>query len=229
MFKQFILDLKLHKKDYLLPLCMIPGCFLLGFGGCCIIMFAVGDVGGWITCGAYAAFVSLLVYTVMNFAKYHQEFMLSLSMGRTRGAFMLSYALRTLLEMFAAYGLVLVLSRLEVAVGNKLFAPAPLEAGADFLLDWRMIAFFSPAMVIFAMFIGALYTRFGKKVLAVMWFVYMAICLIGPRLAEASGTLGKVVKFLSNVPTWGWITAGVAGLAAMVATTIGLGKKQMVK
>lgn len=229
MFKQFLMDLKLHKKDYLLPLCLIPGCFLVGFGGCCIIMFAVGEVGGWITCGTYAAFVSMFVYVVMNSAKYHQEFMLSLSMGRTRGAFLFSYAMRTLLEMLLVYGLILGLSRLEILVGNKLFAPWPLEGSPDFLLDWRMIVFFPAAMVILAMFIGALYTRFGKKVLAAMWFVNMAICLIGPRLAEASGTLGKVVKLLSNVPGWGWIMAGAAGLAAMAVTTVGLGKKQMVK
>lgn len=225
MFKQFLLDLKLHKKDYLLPLCMILVCFLLGFGFCCVIMFAVGDVNSWVTCGTYAAFVGMLVYVVLNFAKYHQEFMLSLSMGRTRGAFLISYALRMVLELFVGYGLVLALYRLELAVGNKMFALYPMEAEADFLLDWRMIAFFAPTMVILAMFIGSLYSRFGKNVLAVLWCVYMAICLLAPRLVE----MGKVVRFLSAVPVWGWIAAGLVALAAMAATVIGLGKKQMVK
>lgn len=229
MLNQFLLDIKLHKKDYLLPLIMIPACFLFGFGLCCLVMFTVEDPGSWITCGTFVAFIALFFTVVMSFAKFQQEFMLALSMGRTRGAFLVSYALRTLLELMLGYGLILVLYRLELAVGNKLFAPWPLDGDPTFLMDWRMIAIGLPALVIVAMFIGELYSWFGKKVLAVLWVIWMVLCLVGPRLMETEGNADVVAKFLQAVPGWGWIVTGVVAALAMVATVIGLGKKQMVK
>ena len=229
MLKQFLLDIKLHKKDFLVPLVMIPACFLLGVGLCCLIMFTEDDPGSWVTFGTFMAWLSLIFFAVMNFAKYYQEFMLALSMGRTRGAFLFSYALRTLLMLALGYGLVLVLYRVELAVGSKLFAPWPLEMGFEFMTDWRMIAIGLPVMVIVAMFIGSLYSWFGKKVLVVLWVVWMALCLVAPRLTETEESADAVARVLRLVPEWGWIAAGVAALAAMVATVIVLGKKQMVK
>lgn len=229
MLKQFLLDIKLHKKDFLLPLIMIPACFLFGFGFCCLIMFTVDDPGSWVTFGTFMAVCSLVFFAVMNFAKYHQEFMLALSMGRTRGAFLVSYALRTLLMLALGYGLVLALYRVELVVGSKLFAPWPLEMDCEFLTDWGMIAIGLPVMVIMAMFIGSLYSWFGKKVLAVLWIIWMAVCLVGPRLVETEENADAVARVLQSVPEWGWITAGLVALAAMAATVIGLGKKQMVK
>ena len=229
MLNQFLLDIKLHKKDYLLPLIVIPACFLLGVGLCSLIMFTVEDPGTWATCGTFLAWISLFFFAVMNFAKYQQEFMLALSMGRTRGAFLVSYALRMLLEMIIGYSLVLVLYQLEMALGNQLYAPWPMELGFEFVADWRMIAIVLPASVIVAMFIGELYSWFGKKVLAVLWVIWMALCLVGPRLMETEGNADVVAKFLQAVPGWGWIVTGVVAAIAMVATVIGLGKKQMVK
>ena len=229
MLNQFLLDIKLHKKDYLLPLIVIPACFLFGFGLCCLVMFTVEDPGTWATFGTFLAWISMFFFAVMNFAKYQQEFMLALSMGRTRGAFLVSYALRMLLEMIIGYSLVLVLYQLELAVGNKLYAPRPMELGFEFVADWRMIAIVLPASVIVAMFIGELYSWFGKKVLAVLWVIWMVFCLIGPRLMETEGNADVVAKFLQAVPGWGWIVTGVVAALAMVATVIGLGKKQMVK
>lgn len=229
MLKQFLLDIKLHKKDLLLLLVIIPACFLLGFGLCCLIMFAVDDPGSWVTFGTFMAWLSLFFLAVMSFAKYYQEFMLALSMGRTRKDFLFSFALRTLLMLALGYGLVLVLYRVELVVGSKLFAPWPLEMGFGFMTDWRMIAIGLPVMVIVAMFIGSLYSWFGKKVLGVLWAVWMAVCLVGPRLMETEENADAVARILRLVPELGWIAAGVAALAAMVATVIGLGKKQMVK
>lgn len=229
MLKQFLLDIKLHKKDLLLLLVIIPACFLLGFGLCCLIMFAVDDPGSWATFGTFMAVCGLVFFAMMNFAKYYQEFMLALSMGRTRGAFLVSYALRTLLMLALGYGLVLVLYRVELVAGSQLFAPWPLEMDFEFLTDWRTIVIGLPAMVIVAMFIGSLYSYFGKKVLGVLWGVWMAVCLVGPRLMETEENADAVARAFKSVPEWGWIMAGLAALAAMAATVIGLGKKQMVK
>ena len=229
MLKQFLLDIKLHKKDFLLPLIIIPFCFLLGFGLCCLIMYTVDDAGTWFTMGTFMAFVCLIFFTVLIYTKYHQQFMLALSMGRTRGTFMVSYALRTVLWLLAGYLLVLVLYRIELAVGSVLFAAWPLEGDPTFLTDWKFIGVLLISATIVSMFVGALYSSFGKKALAPLWFLWMAVCLLAPRLPETEENADVVVRILRLVPEWGWITVGLVALAAMVVTVIGLGKKQMVK
>ena len=62
-----------------------------------------------------------------------------------------------------------------------------------------------------------------------MWFVWMGTCVLGPRLFETEGSMRAVSQFLQSIPQWGWITAGLVAVAGMVATIIGLGKKQMVR
>lgn len=229
MLKQFLLDLKLHKKDFLLPLIMVPLCFALGFGLCCLIMFNEEDPGSWVTVGTFLAWISLFVTAVLNFGRYYQEFMLALSMGRTRRAFQFSFALRTLLELGMGCGLILALYRLELAAGNKLFAPWPLEDGFGFLTDWRMFAIGLPALVIVAMFVGQLYSRFGRNVMGILSFAALAVCMVIPRLLDTEESTNAVLTFFRSVPDWGWLAAGAVAAVAMVAAVIGLGRNQMVK
>lgn len=227
MLKQFCLDIKLHKSDFLMPLCVVPACFLLGFGFCSLIMFVIDDPGTWVTFGTFMAFFSLIFCAVLTFGRYYQQFMLALSMGRTRASFLFSYALRTLLWLAAGYALLLILYRVELAVGSKLFAPWPLEADPTFLTDWSFVAAALPCVTVFSMFVGALYSYFGKKAMAPLWFLWMALCLLGPQMD--SGKLAPVARILEAVPGWGWVVLGLAVLAGMAGTVIGLGKKQMVK
>lgn len=233
MFKQFLLDLKVHKDDFALPLFIVPVCFALGFIMLNVIMFTVDDPGTWFTMGTFMAFICLIFFAVLIFSKYYQQFMLALSMGRTRKSFMVSYALRTLLWLAAGYLLVLVLYRVELAVGSVLFAAWPLEADPTFLMDWNFMAVLLPCVVVVSMFVGSLYSTFGKKALAPLWFLWMVVCLGGPQMHDNEGNLsavGMVVNTIINaVPHWGWIALGVAVLAGMAGTVVVLGKKQMVR
>lgn len=233
MFKQFLLDLKVHKDDFALLLLIIPACFILGLGLLCLIMFTVNDDGTWITMGTLMAFAGMIFFAVLIFYRYYQQFMLALSMGRTRKAFLVSYALRTLLWLAVGYLLVLVLYRVELLLGARLFPGLMLEGAPTFLMDWKFIAALLPCVVIFSMFIGSLYSSFGKKALAPMWFLWMVVCLGGPQMHDDEGNLsavGMAVNTVINaVPRWGWVALGVAVLAVMTGTVITLGKKQMVR
>ena len=236
MLKQFLLDIKLHKKDFLLPLIIIPFCFLPGFGLCCLIVYTVDDAGTWFTMGTFMAFVCLIFFAVLIYTKYHQQFMLALSMGRTRGTFMVSYALRTVLWLLAGYLLVLVLYRIELAVGSVLFAAWPLEGDPTFLMDWKFMGVLLISATIVSMFVGALYSSFGKKALAPLWLLWMAMCLLGPRMIPEEGDTGHagvavagLARAFRAMPDWGWTVLGLAVLTGMTVTVITLGKKQMVR
>lgn len=224
MLKQLKLDLKLYKNDLWITLAFVAVFFLLGFVFLTVIMLTVDDPESWVTMGTIGALFGMIMWFIIHFVKYSQQFMLALSMGRTRNEFLFSYAVRSLLYLALGYGLVLVLYRVELAVGIKLFAPWPLEVDPTFLMDWRIITAVLFGTVILSMFIGTLYSYFGKKVLAPLWFVWMAVCLGGPRLAHEE--YGWVWNLL---PGAAWIGLGIGVVVAMIATIIILGRRQMVK
>ncbi len=224
MLKQLKLDLKLYKNDLWSALVIITVAFLVGFGVVAAVMLLSADPESWITMGTIGALLGMIVWFVVHFVKYSQQFMLALSMGRTRKSFLASYAVRSLLSLALGYGMVLVLYRVELAVGTKLFAPWPLEIDPTFLMDWRIITAVLFGTVILSMFIGTLYSYFGKKALAPMWFAWMAVCLGGPRFAH------EEYQWVWNLlPDAAWIGLGIGVIVAMVTTILILGKKQMVK
>ena len=227
MLKQLKTDIKLHKSDLIVPLVLVATAFAVGFGLCALIMFTDVEPGSWFPMGTLIGLFCMGMAAIVFSFTMAQEFSLALSMGRTRREFLGAYALRTLLWQVLCYGLLLVLYRVELAVGAKLFAPWPLEVDPTFLMDWRLIAAVLVGTSILSMFIGALYSYFGKKAMAPLWFLWMAVCLGGPQLD--SGRLAPVARILEAVPGWGWVLLGLAVLAAMAGTVIGLGKKQMVK
>ena len=150
--------------------------------------------------------------------------MVALSMGRTRKEFLISYAVRTLLMLVLGYGLMLVLYRVELTIGSRLFAAWPLEGDPVFLMDWWFIVPVLSGAVLLSMFLGSLYSYFGKKALAPLWFVWMAVCMLGPKLAHEENAW-----IIALVPAPVWAGLGIAVVAAMAVTVLILGKKQMVK
>lgn len=224
MLKQLKMDLKLYKNDIWGALVIITVAFLVGFSVVAAVMLLSADPESWITMGTFFALMGMMLYFIAYYMKYYQRFMLTLSMGGTRTSFLFSYAVRSLLNMALCYGMVLLLYRVELAVGTKLFAPWPLEIDPTFLLDWRIITGVLCGTVILSMFIGTLYSYFGKKVLVPLWFAWMAVCLGGPRLShEGYEWIWKLL------PGAAWAGLGIGVVVAMIATILILGKKQMVK
>lgn len=235
MWKGLISDLKLHRDDLLMPLVVIP-VWLCGFVICCVIMSVIDDPGGWATFGSMMAFVMLVVFAGVTFAKFHQECMLALSMGRTRTEFLLSYALRTFVWLFFGYVLVQALYRVELRLGTMLFRPWPLEVDLGFLMDLRLGLVLIPGVTLLSMFVGTLYSRFGQKMMVPFWITWMAVCLLPsaiPEEGEHVGWLGRTLldagAFFGRLPTAVWIGVGGAAVITMIATVIAVGKKQMVR
>lgn len=233
MLKQFWLDVKNNKGDLAAPVLIVTLCFLLGFGVLCLIMFNVNDPGVWFPVGTIMGFSSLMLCAIITFAKYHMEFMLALSMGRTRTAFMGSYALRSVLMMGIGYVVLLLLYWVELTIGEKILSAWPLGIKLDFLFDWRVIVGVLVGVVTLAVFIGALHSRFGKKFLVPLWFVWMGLCILGPQFFNEETALYRATSGLrdvmSKMPGWGWYSIAAAAVAGMGAGIYALGKKQMVR
>lgn len=238
MFKQFVMDMKLRKDSFCVLLFAGVFGFLVGFALLCGIMFLDGEAARWFCLGTVLAMAVLLMCAVIFYGlTYRQELMIALSMGRTRREFLCAYTLRLLAYLVLGYGLLLGLYRLELALGEWLFAPAECEITFDFLLDWRFILPTIPAVLLVTLFVGALYSRFGKKAGWVMYIVFLALCLLAPRLIgadpEDTSPLGMAAmglqSFLRSVPVGVWAGVGTAAAVGMLVTIICLNRKQMVR
>lgn len=227
MLKQFSLDWKLNKYAFFGTLLTFPGAFLCGTGLLAMILFLDGEPSGWFPMGTVMAIMIPCIIAIVSGIGYPSAFNLALSMGRTRKEFMLSYALRQLLWLIVGYVLILLLHRLELAVNPILFADfGENEGPMDFLTDWRVILPSIAVLLTLNMFIGSVYSRYGKAGGWVLYALWMVACLGLPRLLHDGS---PILAFLMSIPAAGWITIGIAVLAAMLAFILYQGRKQMVR
>lgn len=237
MLTQFKMDCRLHKADYVICLLVELGGFLLGGLLWYIIMRTDNEADSWFCLGTLMALVAavILVLFVGGFG-YSGEFQLAIAMGRTRGAFMGSYALRLLLQIGFAYLLALALYRVELAVYPLLFPAVVNKTPFLFLTNARILLPAGLGLLILAMFLGAVYGRWGRKGMWVFYVFWLFGCFVLPRLNHdefGSGILDKaalgVRTLYQAVSPNVWVVLGILTAAAMTAATIVLGKKQMVR
>lgn len=203
-----------------------------------LIMFLEDDPGTWFCMGTAIALVMLLVTTVLFYGVgYTGAFSLALSMNCTRRRFLLDYSLKILAHLVLGYLLVLGLYRLELLVGNAAFPDYPLEAELSFLTDWRFVLAGIAGMLLSALFVGAMFGRFGRKAGLIVYLVWMFCCFVVPKIFTAEpggeGVFDQAALLtqsaLLRMPMAGWITLGAIAAVSMLATVVVMARKQMVR
>ena len=238
MLQQFSKDLRLHKNGILGQLLVLLGAFLFGVILVTIIMLTDDDPGSWFCMGTLMAGLVLVAIALFTSAfGYPQEFMLALSMGRTRKEFMVSYYLRMLVTLLLGWALVLLLHRIELSVYPLLFPQYENEIFFGFLTNWRVMLPVFLLLPVLSMFLGALYGKYGKKGLMGFYFIWLFCCFVLPRMFDheepSEGVLDQVavglLRAILIVPVGVWIGFGAVTLVFMAAATIKFGMEQMVK
>lgn len=203
-----------------------------------LIMFLEDDPGSWFCMGTVIALVMLLVTTVLFYGVgYTGAFSLALSMNCTRRRFLLDYSGKILAHLVLGYLLVLGLYRLELLVGNAAFPDYPLEAELGFLTDWRVVLAGIAGMLLSALFIGAMFGRFGRKAGLIVYLVWMFCCFVVPKIFTAEpggeGVFDQAALLtqsaLLRMPMAGWLTLGAIAAVSMLATVVVMARKQMVR
>ena len=203
-----------------------------------LIMFLEDDPGSWFCMGTVIALVMLLVTTVLFYGVgYTGAFSLALSMNCTRRRFLLDYSLKILAHLVLGYLLVLGFYRLELLVGNAAFPDYPLEAELGFLTDWRVVLAGIAGMLLSALFIGAMFGRFGRKAGLIVYLVWMFCCFVVPKIFTAEpggeGVFDQAALLtqsaLLRMPMAGWLTLGAIAAVSMLATVVVMARKQMVR
>lgn len=203
-----------------------------------LIMFLDDNPGSWFCMGTAIALVMLLVTTVLFYGMgYTGAFSLALSMNCTRRRFLLDYSLKILAHLVLGYLLVLGLYRLELLVGNAAFPDYPLEAELGFLTDWRVVLAGIAGMLLSALFVGAMFGRFGRKAGLIVYLVWMFCCFVVPKIFTAEpggeGVFDQAALLtqsaLLRMPMAGWLTLGAIAAVSMLATVVVMARKQMVR
>ena len=203
-----------------------------------LIMFLDDDPGTWFCMGTVIALVMLLVTTVLFYGVgYTGAFSLALSMNCTRRRFLLDYSGKILAHLVLGYLLVLGLYRLELLVGNAAFPDYPLEAELGFLTDWRVVLAGIAGMLLSALFVGAMFGRFGRKAGLIVYLVWMFCCFVVPKIFTAEpggeGVFDQAALLtqsaLLRMPMAGWLTLGAIAAVSMLATVVVMARKQMVR
>ena len=203
-----------------------------------LIMFLEDDPGTWFCMGTVIALVMLLVTTVLFYGVgYTGAFSLALSMNCTRRQFLLDYSGKILAHLVLGYLLVLGLYLLELLIGHAAFSDYPLEAELGFLTDWRVVLAGIAGMLLSALFVGAMFGRFGRKAGLIVYLVWMFCCFVVPKIFTAEpggeGVFDQAALLtqsaLLRMPMAGWITLGAIAAVSMLATVVVMARKQMVR
>lgn len=203
-----------------------------------LIMFLEDDPGSWFCMGTVIALVMLLVTTVLFYGVgYTGAFSLALSMNCTRRQFLLDYSLKILAHLVLGYLLVLGLYLLELLIGHAAFPDYPLEQELGFLTDWRVVLAGIAGMLLSALFVGAMFGRFGRKAGLIVYLVWMFCCFVVPKIFTAEpggeGVFDQAALLtqsaLLRMPMAGWLTLGAIAAVSMLATVVVMARKQMVR
>lgn len=228
MIRELIQEIKLHKGSMLGMWLTIPIGFAMGFGILCLIMLLDETTTEWAPLGTIGSLFPVALVMIVGFLGYRQEFMLALTMGRRRKAFMLAYALRQTVWALVAYGIVLTLCQVETVLAGLMFGGKPLteDISVGLLLKWQFLVPWVLGLVLLNMFLGALYSRFGKPFGMVLYFVWIGSCILLPEMLEK---MPGVTGWFAALPWQAWAGIGLAAAVAMTVTVVALGRKQMVR
>lgn len=228
-------ELNIHIKDIATKLLIPVGIFVLGVIMVLIIMATESSDETWFCMGTLLALIFTVLINVIIGFSYYSEFMLALSMGRTRKEFILTYALRQLVIQAIGYLIVLLLHQAELALYSVLYPTQDNEYFFSFLTQWWMILLAIPGATLLHMFLGAMYCRFGKKTLPVFYIVWFGLCILGPKAIPDEDHTGILAQMMSQVYRWViavpgpmWIALITCVTAAMAFSIVYLGRKQMV-
>ena len=237
MLQQFLKDVRLHRRDYFTHLLILAGAFLFGLFLAWLIMSTDEDPGSWFCLGTLMSSIILVLIDLFGGVfGYPQEFMLALSMGRTRKGFMLSYYLQMVMQLVVGWVLLLLLHQVELLLCTQAYPQYQNEIYFSFLTDWRVLVPVFLLLPVFSMFLGSLYGRFGKKGLLVFYFVWLFCCIVVPRMFHdepSEAVLDRValgmMGVIQAVPVDFWIGFGAVTAVVMASATIKFGMEQMVK
>lgn len=218
--------ISLQRKDWVLGYLLILGGWVLGFAIMLIICrFDQGEeifpMGGLICSMLFTVYWAACMLLYLPF-----WFSMAVSMGRTRKRFFVSYFAAEFTEAFLGLTLMLLLTGTEEWVYRMRYPDRiSVTSLASYGLKYGVFA--AAVLLSLCGVCAAMIMKWGKRVFAVLWLLWMFLCMGVPQILSASkeapesifGRAGKGLIFLAqSLRPSQW--AGVA-MAVTVAAIAG--------
>lgn len=223
--KDFFLQLKLRKPEFLQLLAVIAGSYAAG-ALLSVVLCRLGVIGTGIegaeSCdgaalgGFFAAIMFLCVYAIGMLFSFMQDFNVAIGMGRTRKRFLSGWIAATVSELAASFVCFELFGVLEKALLHMAMPGMTIDLALVDLVKWYHLAGVGFALLVWVLFGGALVLRYGMRILWVFWAALMIISIVPANLAENEA----VQRYLAS---GGFISGGIFTARALATAGIVLG------
>ena len=215
----------LDGKDIPVYLAMPPFGFLVGQLILFLIFHTVAEPSdGWFPIATLLALV-IGVISVAAFASFSflNRYQMALSMGRTRKP---QIAAETLFSLVRSVVLVLevwLLSLLDKALHSLLYPELSIELSPATFLQLPAITACLLIPTVCSLLIAGILGRFGKKAGAVLYFAFLAVCILGPRLIgriQPDSLADRMFSAVFGIPPLAMIAVCVLLLTLLVFAAV---------
>lgn len=185
--KSLLNYIQLKKIRFLQMAAIVAGAFLFGMIVHDVILFFVATESEDVFCLGTLMMVMMLVAAAcfIDGMRFSTDFNYAIGMGQTRRTFLLMDAVTELCIMLALSVEIQLLYQIEAWKLRTFYAAHAVERMVEPLMVHGHLTIFTIAVTAFGMFIGALVQRIGKAAFWIVWVLWMAACIGGPRLIEA--------------------------------------------
>ncbi len=159
------------------------------------------------TCLALAAVCFLQLFS--GFYITARNFSTTVIMSGTRREFIWTHALLSYVQCIVTMLLVYLFHLLELWKLRTFYADKVLEFNFSVLFQWKYMLAICFAILVFRMFVGALYLKFGQKVYWVIWGLWIVIAAGADKLSDlVKDTLGEDKSDFLRQISIDWLVCG---------------------
>lgn len=190
------------REELVIPIMSIA----LGIVGILLMLFiekvgmANDEKPVWFLLGTVMALTGcVMLGIIVGMISYGQSFNMMVTMGRTRKEFYIANFVSSLINHLLGMAVIFLFATLERGFGRLVYREVEYRAIEGFLFDFRVIIAYVLGMTVLRTVLGALYLRFGNKLMWVFWGFCMLVGVMTKGISKAIENKNRIVVWLTEV------------------------------
>lgn len=190
-----------HSEEFFAQYTVI---LIFGILGSLFMLFIVKfDMAGeeertWFLLGTVMAAVGcVMIGLLIGMLYYSASFNMMVSMGRTRKEFYIANFVFSVINNLLSMAAILVLLAVEKWFGGLVYRDVERYVATEHIfLDFRVIIGYVLGMAVLRLILGALFLKFGNKLMWVFWGIAMLIAICSKSISKAAENKNVVMMWL---------------------------------
>lgn len=170
----------------------------------------------WFLLGTMMAFMCcVMLGTIIGMVNYGSSFNMMVAMGRTRKEFYIANFVSSVINNLLGMAAILLFATLERGFGRLVYREAAYKAIEGALFDFRVIIVYILGMTVLRAVLGALFLRFGNKLMWVLWGGILVLGVVIKRIESKNA----VMLWLTEAGKGFLNLAGILQVVVMLAVS----------